>query len=208
MGYSSFSELVNDRRSANNFIEGVDIPRKEFDSIFRELSLAPSCFNLQHARYLVIMNKELKELFKDKVCHQYKVHTASAAVLVLGDKKAYKNAEKLYEPMKMLGMLDELDYQETIRDIYSMYESRGEDFMRDEAIRNASLSAMMFMLIAKDRGWDTCPMIGFDNTAAKKLFKIPDELEPVLLITIGKQDTSKLRLRGYRKPVEEFVKYL
>lgn len=65
----------------------------------------------------------------------------------------------------------------------------------------------MFMLIAKERGWDTCSMIGFDPEAVKKLFNIPDKFEPVLLITIGKEDKTNRGLRGYRKPIQEFVYY-
>ncbi|MNC72663.1 putative NAD(P)H nitroreductase MhqN [compost metagenome] len=88
------------------------------------------------------------------------------------------------------------------------YLGRGEAFMRDEAIRNASLSAMQLMLIAKDQGWDTCPMIGFDAKALTESLQISDEYEPVLLIAMGKEDTSKPRPRGYRKPVGEFVKFM
>lgn len=79
--------------------------------------------------------------------------------------------------------------------------------MREEAIRSASLSAMQMMLIAKDRGWDTCPMIGFDPVAMRQLLNVPDNYEPVMLIAIGKEDTSSFRPRGYRKPVGEFVSY-
>lgn len=208
MGSLNFADLVNERKSANNFIENVDITKEELNEIFKQVILAPSCFNLQHANYVVIMNKEIKELFKDKVAPQYKVHTASAAVLVLGDKNAYKNAEKLYEPMKQLHIMDNTAYSEMINTINSLYESRGEGFMRDEAIRNAALSAMMFMLAAKDKGWDTCPMIGFNGNMAKKLLHIPENMEPALLITIGKEDPNNRRLRGYRKPVDEFVAYI
>ena len=208
MGYSSFNELIKDRKSSNNFIEGVEITEEELNEIFTEVMLAPSCFNLQHVKYLVIKDKNMKELFREKASPQYKVHTSSAAILVLGNKKAYKDAERIYEPMKMLGMLDEISYAKTIQDIYAMYEGRGEVFMRDEAIRNASISAMMFMLIAKDKGWDTCPMMGFNAEIAKKLFHIEDDYEPVLLITIGKEDPNNIRLRGYRKPVAEFVEYI
>lgn len=208
MAYSSFLELINERRSANNFIKDVEITKEEMNEIFKMISLAPSCFNLQHANYLVILDKDIKELFRERACPQYKLHTASAAVLVLGDKSAYKNAEKIYEPMKMLGMIDDVAYSQMITDVYSMYEGRGEGFIRDEAIRNSALSAMMFMLAAKDRGWDTCPMIGFDSEATKSLLKIPEDKEPVMLITIGKEDQDKKRLRGYRKPVQEFVQYI
>ncbi len=70
----------------------------------------------------------------------------------MGDKLAYKNAENIYSGMLNLGIMSKLDYDNIVRDINNLYEGRGEDFQRSEAIRNTSLSAMMFMLIAKDKG--------------------------------------------------------
>lgn len=204
----NFSQLIKDRKSANNFQQGVKISKEELNEIFKDVSLAPSCFNLQHANYLVINNEDIKEMFKDKACKQYKLQTASAAILVLGDKEAYKSAEKIYEPMKWLKIIDETQYFETVNTIYNFYEGKGLDFMKEEAIRNGALSAMMFMLSAKNKGWDTCPMIGFDKDVTRDMFKIEDRYEIVLLITIGKEDENNRRLRGYRKPVEEFVTYI
>ncbi|MBL4931159.1 nitroreductase family protein [Clostridium paridis] len=204
---SELKEIIENRRSANNFIEGVKIPDSHFNEIFEQLKLAPSCFNIQHAHYLVINDIDKKEALRKAAFNQYKLHTASAAILVLGDKDAYKNAANIYSGMLNLGIMSKLDYDNMVRDIDNLYESRGEGFKYDEAIRNASLSAMMFMLIAKDKGWDTCPMIGFNSDEVRKLFNIPDNLEIALLIAMGKEDTSKRRLRGYRKPVGEFVNY-
>ena len=204
---SELTKVIEERRSANNFIEGIKIPKKDFDEIFELLKLAPSCFNIQHAHYLVITDEERKETLREVAFKQYKVHTASAAVLVLGDKEAYKNADKIYSGMLSLKMMDQLDYDQMIDSINSMYEGRGKVFQKDEAIRNASLSAMMFMLIAKDKGWDTCPMIGFDPKGVGEAFNIPENLEPIMLITMGKEDTSNRRLRGYRKPIGEFVTF-
>ncbi|GFP74627.1 nitroreductase family protein [Clostridium fungisolvens] len=199
--------LIEQRHSANNFIEGVKIPKEDFDAIFDLLKLAPSCFNIQHANYLVITDEDKKEALREAAFNQYKIHTASAAVLVLGDKEAYKKVDSIYSGMLNLKMLSKIDYDKMMNDVFNLYEGRGQEFQRDEAIRNASLSAMMFMMIAKDKGWDTCPMIGFDNERVSKLFNIPENLEPVLLITMGKEDTSKRRMRGYRRPVGEFVTF-
>ncbi|MBK1809923.1 nitroreductase family protein [Clostridium sp. YIM B02505] len=199
--------LIEERHSANNFVEGVKIPKEDFDAIFDLLKLAPSCFNIQHANYLVITDDEKKEALREAAFNQYKLHTASAAVLVLGDKEAYKKVDLIYSGMLSLKMLSKFDYDKMMNDIVNLYEGRGQGFQRDEAIRNAALSAMMFMMIAKDKGWDTCPMIGFDSERVSKLFNIPENLEPVLLITMGKEDTSKRRMRGYRKPVGEFVTF-
>lgn len=48
-------------------------------------------------------------------------------------------------------------------------------------------------------------MIGFDPEAVSKALNIPERYVPAQLIAIGKEDTTKRRLRGYRKPVGEFV---
>lgn len=109
--------------------------------------------------------------------------------------------------MKVLKMIDECEYEDTIRQTKGLYEGKGERFMEDEAIRNASLSAMTFMYAAKYYGYDTCPMIGFDEKAVQSELKMPEHIVPVLMITIGKSDTTKTRPRGYRKPISEFVTY-
>ncbi len=203
----SLKSIINERRSANNFIEGVKIPVEDFNTIFEQLKLAPSCHNLQHAHYLVITDADKKEELRTAAFNQYKIHTASAAIIVLGDKEAYKNAEKIYSGMLHLGVYQEFEYNQLIQDITGLYTGRGKEFQRDEAIRNACLSAMMFMLAAKDLGWDTCPMIGFETDKVREIFNIPENLEPALLITMGKEDTRKRRMRGYRKPVGEFVTF-
>ncbi|AVQ45031.1 nitroreductase family protein [Clostridium botulinum] len=204
---SELKKIIEERRSANNFIEGVKIPDKDFNEIFELLKLAPSCFNIQHSNYLVVTDEEKKEQLRKAAFNQYKVHTASAVILVLGDRLAYKNAENIYSGMLNLGIMSKLDYDNIVRDINNLYEGRGEDFQRSEAIRNTSLSAMMFMLIAKDKGWDTCPMIGFNQEEVRQIFNIPENYEIALMITMGKEDSSKTRMRGYRKPVGEFVSF-
>lgn len=203
----SFHELVEERRSARNFLENNPITSKELDEIFGLVKMAPSAFNLQHTNYLVVIDPELKEDVKKAAFGQYKVGVASAVIIVLGDKTAFKETERIYEGLLMLGVLSKQEYDHEVQDIVSLYESRGEVFQRDEAIRNASLSAMLFMLAAKNAGWDTCPMIGFDSNQLKQVLKISDQYEPVLMITIGKEKIQSRRPRGYRKPVSEFVKY-
>ncbi|QII47444.1 nitroreductase family protein [Bacillus paralicheniformis] len=202
-----FNELIETRHSANNFLEDVQITVKDLEPIFEDIKLAPSAFNLQHAEYKVVLEKDLKEKIREAASGQYKVHSASAVILVTGDRYAYRQTEKINEGMRDLGIIKDFELQEMVENNTQFYESRGEQFMKEEAIRNASLSAMMFMLAAKNRGWDTCPMIGFDSDQVRELLEIPDTHEIVLMITIGKEKESSRRLRGYRKPVNEFVSF-
>lgn len=205
---ANFEQLVKERRSASNFLENHPISSKELDEIFELVKLAPSAFNLQHTNYLVVLNPELKEEVKKAAYGQHKVSTASAVIVVLGDKKAYQEAARIYEGLLMLEIVNKQEFDQMVQDTVSFYESRGEVFQRDEAIRNASLSAMLFMMAAKSKGWDTCPMIGFDPEQLKQVLNISDQYEPVMMITLGKEKVQSRKPRGYRKPVAEFVTYL
>ncbi|MEY9974630.1 putative NAD(P)H nitroreductase [Lysinibacillus sp. RC46] len=202
-----FAKLIDKRRSANNFIEGIKMSEEDIRPILEDVKLAPSAFNLQHADYIVVLDEEKKEKVREAAYGQYKVHSASAVILVLGDKEAYKNTANLNQGMVDLGIINACELENIVNENAKFYEERGEEFMKEEAIRNASLSAMLFMLAAKNRGWDTCPMIGFDQQQMRALFNVPETYEIALMITIGKEKEDSRRLRGYRKPVEEFATY-
>lgn len=202
-----FTKLIDKRRSANNFIKDVKMTEDDIRPILEDVKLTPSAFNLQHTEYIVVMDEDMKEKVRKAADGQYKVHAASAVILVLGDKEAYKQTARINQGMMDLGIITDFELQGFVDNNTKFYMDRGEDFMKEDAIRNASLSAMVFMLAAKNRGWDTCPMIGFDQDKMRALFNVPATHEIALMVAIGKEKESSRRLRGYRKPVEEFVTY-
>ncbi|MEC0265034.1 nitroreductase family protein [Paenibacillus anseongense] len=204
---SDFSTIVKERRSANKFIPNIEIPNEDLTDILNTVKFAPSAFNLQHAHYIIVKDPAIKEEVYQAAYRQYKVQTASAVILVLGNLDAYKDAARLNEGLLQLGVISKQEYDMTVEDVTNFYENRGDGFKRDEAIRNASLSAQLFMLAAKEKGWDTCPMIGFDPEMMRQILHIPDNYVPALLLTIGKEDLEKHRPRGYRKPVGEFTSF-
>lgn len=202
-----FISVVRERRSANKFIKGIKVPRQDFEAIFEDLSQAPSCFNLQHTHYYIGESEEAIQQLYDASYKQYKVLTSSATIIVTGDKDAYKHASEIYEASKFLKIIDDEEYETMIGAINGLYEHGGAQFQHDEAIRNASISSMLFLLLAKHKGWDTCPMIYFDQEKVREIFDIPENEVPALMITMGKMDNTSFRVRGYRKPQNEYVKF-
>lgn len=205
-----FEDLARSRHSAVNFIKEEQMTEEDFKKIFDLTKLAPSAYNLQHTNYLVITDEEKKERVFELSYRQYKIHTASAVVIVMGNKNSIEmdEVEKIYGPMKMLKMMDELDYEMTIDTI----KGYGEDLKENpqkfdiELVRNASIHAMLFMLSAKHYGFDTCPMHVHNIDQLRQEFNIPSHLQPIMMITIGKS-VDKERPRGYRKTVGEFVQF-
>ncbi|WP_413364420.1 nitroreductase family protein [Lysinibacillus sp. 3P01SB] len=203
-----FDKLIEKRRSANNFIKDIVMTEQDLKPIFNDVKFAPSAFNLQHTEYLTVLNPDVKEQLREAAYGQYKVHSASAVIIVTSDRYAYKKTAKLNEGMKSLGIINDCQLEQLVEDNTAFYEQRGEEFMKEEAIRNASLSSMLFMLAAKNRGWDTCPMIGFDQQKVREILHVPLTHEIVMMITIGKEKEESRNLRGYRKPVNEFVTFI
>lgn len=206
----NFEQLVTERHSAVNFEKDFRMTEDDFNNIFNLTKSAPSAYNLQFTNYLVVTDEEKKERVRALNFDQYKIHTASAAVIVMGNKHSIEqeNAEKIYGPMKMLKMMDETTYDMTMGLIKGYADNLKTDAhkLNEELFRNAGLHAMLFMLSAKHYGFDTCPMHIHNVDALREEFNIPDHLEPMMLITIGKS-VDKVRPRGYRKPVGEFVQF-
>lgn len=199
----SFEEIVKTRRSANNFKKDEEITKAQLNEIFELVKLAPSAFNLQHAHYTVVLEDDVKKEQLQAACNgQVKVGTSSAVIAVLGDKEAHLHAETIFPG------LDKEALTARVTKIKTFYESRGDDFKKEEAIRNSSLSAMQFMLCAKAKGFDTCPMIGYNKEKVSNILGIEERYELVMLITIGKEVKETQNPRAYRKPINDLVNYI
>jgi putative NAD(P)H nitroreductase len=118
MTMSDFISLLKARRSANKFITGVEILDKELDEIFSLAKFAPSAFNLQHAHYVVVKEAEAKNKVYEAAFKQYKVQSASAVIVVLGNKEAYKDAARINEGLLHLGVISQQEYDMTVESPY------------------------------------------------------------------------------------------
>ena len=66
------------------------------------------------------------------------------------------------------------------------YYRNQDQVQRDEALRSTGLAAMNLMLAAKDLGYDSCPMDGFDFEAVAKLVQLPEDHMISMFVVIGK----------------------
>ena len=197
-----FTTVINERRSAKDFEPNVPISTEQLEVMVEEAQLAPTAFNLQHAKYIIVRDETVKQELKEVSLMQGKITNASAVIIITGDAQAYENVAEIYAHTLTGDVLTMKE--EVIRDFYV---PRGESFAREEAIRNGSLVAMQFMLVAKSYGWDTCPMIGFDKIEVRRILDIPANEEIVMMITLGKAVPMDEYPRGYRKPAQEVIRY-
>ncbi|MFD2617895.1 nitroreductase family protein [Terrilactibacillus laevilacticus] len=198
-----FSKVMQERRSVKKYDQNVKMTKEKIEKIIEIASLSPSAWNLQQWHFLIVTDEDKKQLLQRCAWNQPKVSEASASIVVLGDLLAYERAGEVAEEWAQKSYVPSDGKKGLIDSIYNFYEDI--QTQRDEAIRGASLAAMSLMLTAKDMGYATCPMIGFDPEAIRKEFSIPDRYVPALMITLGKGEET--RERASRRSPKEIITY-
>ncbi|MFN7249616.1 MAG: nitroreductase family protein [Anaerobacillus sp.] len=195
-------QTLSERHSVRKYEPGVAISKEELHELLQYAALAPSSWNLQHWRFLVIDEQQKKEELLPITYNQRQVVDSAVTVAILGDLEANKEAEGIYGAAVEKGFMPEHVKATLVGQINKAY-SGDTTFPRDEAFLNGSLAAMQLMLAAKAKGYDTCPMGGFDKEKFVQVFKVPNRYVPVMLLTIGKAATPAHQ--SARKPIEDMI---
>lgn len=80
-----FKKLVKERRSIKHFDREHSIHKDEIRELFELTLLSPTAFNLQHWRFTVVENKNLRNKIKSVSFNQSQVTEASLLVVISGD---------------------------------------------------------------------------------------------------------------------------
>ncbi len=202
-------QAIKDRRSINFFETGREISDSQLKELFEIANLAPSSFNLQPWKVVVVRDAERKKILRQCAFNQPKAEEASAVLIMVADPKAMEeNIDRMLDSWEKLGYM-KADMRDTYKgmanNLYGQADSQQRRFF---AVKNTSLFAMNLMLAAKGLGLETHPMDGFDEECIKKEFKIPaDKIIPMLVAVGYLRKGVTLLPRAFRRDVKEFVKY-
>jgi nitroreductase len=184
--FKSLSEIIKDRRSVRKYDSTYIIQREEIEEILRGATLAPSSSNLQPWRFVVVEDQAAKKELCSIAYNQEQVEKASAVIAVLGDLEMFKSAEKVYQSAYESGFMTEENRKKMTENTVNLYSKATDEMRKNIANYDAGLVSMQIMLLAKDRGYDTVPMSGFNKEKFVERFNIPERFYPIVLIPIGK----------------------
>lgn len=178
-------EALERRRSTRHFEpDGLLLTRESIEELIAEACLAPSEFNLQPWRFIVVRDRERKEVLRECLHRQERVRDASALVIVCGDLKGYDRAGEVVDDWIDQGIVPAGAGQDMVEGIKTFYKK--SDLARAGlALRNPGFVAMALMLLATERGIASSPITGFDENAIKKVFSIPDRFVPGVIVALG-----------------------
>ena len=191
-------EAIETRRSVKHFDPGHVMPEEDLARLIELTKLAPSSFNMQNYRLVVVRDPELRRQLRAVSWDQAQVTDASVLFIMTADPKAHEA-----DPLKYWSHAPQ-PVQEILGGALKPFYDGKEQLARDEAVRSTALAGMTLMLAARGLGYDTCPMVGFDPVEVAKLIRLPESHVLSFMIAVGKK-TQDAWPRGERLPDSEVV---
>lgn len=202
---TALEKLMDERKSVRKYEPGVAIPRETIQHILEQATSAPSSSNLQPWRFLVIDDQEQKKELRIAGFNQAQIETSSAIIAVLGDNEMYKNAKQINDLNVELGYMPRDIADMMISNSESAYSNFSEIERTNIAHLDVGLISMQIVLLAKDMGYETVIMGGFDKVAFAKKYQLPANELPMVLIAIGKAAVPARN--SSRLPFEQIIRF-
>lgn len=203
---SNLYTIMNARKSVRVYDPSFKISQQEIEEIIKEATSAPSSSNLQAWRFLVIQDEKTKVDLRAIANNQEQIETSSAVIAVLGNAEMYKKVEQIYTQNVEEGHMGEDIKDRTIKNTHQTYPYAPLEARKNIATFDAGLITMQLLLIAKERGFDTVTMGGFDKEKFAERFELPEHIFPIALIAIGK--AAAPAFGSSRLPLEEIVQFI
>jgi nitroreductase len=191
---------LEQRRAIKSYDPNHIMPDADIKQLLSAAMLSPTSFNIQHWRFVVVTDMATRQAIRAVAWDQAHVTESSALIIVCADIKAWEKEPSRYwqnagtEKQTMLvGMLTQF------------YQGR-DQLQRDEAIRSSGMAAQSIMLAAKEMGYDTNPMIGFDADKVGEIIHLPHDHVIGMMITVGKK-TKDAFSRGGQLSYDDVVFY-
>jgi len=189
---------IKERRAVKAYDPQHRMSEDEISKLMSLAILSPTAFNIQNWRFVLVQDAALRQEIRKVSWDQAQVTDASLLIVLTADLKAWeKQPERYWRNAPMPA-------QDFLNPAIGQYYGGYEQVQRDEAMRSCGMAAMTIMLAAKEMGYDTCPMDGFDFDAVAKLLNLPADHTPAMFVAVGKALQPAMP-RGGQLPMEEVV---
>jgi nitroreductase / dihydropteridine reductase len=199
-----FEKIVTERYATKLF-DGKKIPEDKLNMLLEIVRNAASSFGIQPWKILVIRDQKLKEKLKPASMNQPQITSSSHLLVFCANTDLAGNIKKLEQLMLSNGAKAE-DIKGYIDMMNGFEKGFNENQKLQWAQRQLYLALGNAINGAKSLGFDSCPMEGFDPKAYSQILKLPDNIVPTALCTIGyAADKPKGKLRFSKEDVFEEV---
>ena len=174
------SVAINSRRAIKSFDPNHRMNKAEIEQLMTLSLLAPTSFNIQNWRFVLVQDPELRCQIRAVSWDQPQVTDSSLLVILTADLQSWsKKPIRYWEGAPQ-------SVQEFILPAIEKYYSGNAQVQRDEGMRSCGIAAMALMLAAEEMGYSSCPMVGFDAKRVGKIINLPTDHVITMFVAIGK----------------------
>ncbi len=177
----SAADAAMARHSVRSYLD-IPVTDDELHSLLELTGRAPSAFNLQPWRFVVVRDQAVKDALKDAAYGQQQVGAAPVVIALYAD---------MDDTMANLGEVVHPDLTpekraSTIAMLEKNFGSMTPEARANWANGQANIALGYLLLIAKSEGFDTSPMLGFEADRVKAILAIPATATITAMVALGR----------------------
>lgn len=171
---------IRERRAIKHYDPEHQMTEQEERELLDLAMQSPTAFNIQHWRFVVVRDPEMRKQIRALAWDQAQVTDASLLVILCANLDAWKESPERYWKEAPQPVQDFL-----VPAIGGYYDGN-EQVQRDECMRSCGMAGQSLMLAAKAMGYDSCPMDGFDFEKVGELINLPGNHLISFMVAVGK----------------------
>jgi nitroreductase len=180
----SLAQAIRERRSTPSF-DGEPVPASDLRQILDAGLHAPSGYNMQPWRFVVVQNPEQRRRLRAASYNQAKVEEASAVIVACGDRDGWrKDLEEMLRLGRAAGMPESYAAQAAAT-VPGYLSGFSEEEMKGWLNKQVTIATTSMMWMAEVLGYDTAPLEGFEQKKICETLRLPMSYWVVSLLAIG-----------------------
>jgi nitroreductase len=180
----TLAQAIHERRATPSF-DGAPLPEADLNTILDAGLAAPSGYNMQPWRFIVVQDPEHKKRLRAASYNQAKVEEASAVIVACGDSDGWrKDLDAMIQQGREGGMPEGYAAQAK-SSVPSYMASMSTTEMKGWINKHVMIAFTTMMWTAETLGYDTAPMEGFEQEKVHEVLRLPLSYHVVALLAIG-----------------------
>jgi nitroreductase len=177
---TSAAQAALSRRSIRRY-DPTQIPEADLRELLRLAGRAPSAFNVQPWRFVVVQDELLKTGLAQAAFGQQQVLHAPATIVLYSD--MVDALDRMPEAMHPDMPADKRDAG--VQSFRARFATESADEREAWGAAQSNIALGYLLLLAESLGYATSPMLGFDPDKVKALLGLPAHVRIPALVAIG-----------------------
>ena len=193
-------KAAESRRSIRLF-EASAIPEADLHELLRLAGKAPSAYNVQPWRFLVVQDASLKRALSAAAYGQQQILRAPATIVMYSDMESA--LERMPESVHPDLPQDKRDA--VVESFRKTFATQSVEERENWGVGQSNIALGYLLLLAESMGIATSPMLGFDPEKVRSLLGLPAHVRIPALVSVGYP--AEAGFRPHRLPSESLVEF-